>query len=100
MIKLNDIFVCSWGYDQTNVDYYQVTKIISEKTIEVTPVKSIYTHNSNVKPHLNEFCGDSFKRRVKKWYDGTPAINGEASFIEAKLWDNSPCYETPPNCGH
>lgn len=26
-IKVGDLFVCSWGYDQTNVDFYQVVDV-------------------------------------------------------------------------
>lgn len=25
--KVGDVFRCSWGYDQTNVDYYQITEL-------------------------------------------------------------------------
>ena len=100
MIKLGNVFSCSWGYDQTNVDYYQVTRVISDKTIEVTPIESIQVDKNKVMPNLNKFCGEAFKRRLKNWYDNTPCINGEESFMQAKLWDGKARYETPFNEGH
>ena len=26
-VQVGDFFVCSWGYDQTNVDYYKVISL-------------------------------------------------------------------------
>ncbi len=36
-VKVGDIFVESWGYDQTNVDFYQVTKTM-KKMVEIKPI--------------------------------------------------------------
>lgn len=99
-IQVNDVFRCSWGYDQTNVDFYQVIRVISEKTIEVRPIASKSFSESKVIPVLNHFTGDKFRRHPRKSYDDTVYINGESSFMSASLWDGNPCYETPANCGH
>jgi hypothetical protein len=32
------ILYTSWGYDQTNCDFYEVTRVVGEKTVEVTPI--------------------------------------------------------------
>ncbi len=37
-IKVGDIFYHSWGYEQTNIDYYQVVKT-TKKTISLTRIK-------------------------------------------------------------
>lgn len=38
-VKVGDVFTCSWGYDQTNVDFYAVTKVsASGKTAEFIKV--------------------------------------------------------------
>lgn len=34
-LELGDVLVSSWGYDQTNTDYYEVTKLIGEKQVEI-----------------------------------------------------------------
>lgn len=36
-IVVGDIFVNSWGYDQTNVDAYQVTRLTPKK-MELAPI--------------------------------------------------------------
>lgn len=40
-VKLGDIFRCSWGYDQTNIDYYQVTALIGACMMEVREIDSL-----------------------------------------------------------
>lgn len=36
-LKVGDILYSSWGYDQTNIDFYQVTAV-KGKHVEVTPI--------------------------------------------------------------
>jgi len=38
-VKIGDVFVDSWGYDQTNVDFYEVTRATAAM-IELTPIAS------------------------------------------------------------
>lgn len=37
-LKVGDVLVCSWGYDQTNVDYYEVTALIGVRMIELREI--------------------------------------------------------------
>lgn len=37
-LEVGDILVSSWGYDQTNVDYYEVTKLIGARNVEIRPI--------------------------------------------------------------
>ena len=70
LIPVNTIFQCSWGYDQTNVDYYQVTKVNpSGKTITVRQINSNAVHHGDMTGHstpiLNSFCDEPMTKRVK-----------------------------------
>ena len=38
-VQVGDIFSCTWGYDQTNVDFFQVLKLCGEKSIRVRQVQ-------------------------------------------------------------
>ena len=40
--KLGDIFRSSWGYDQTNVDYYEVTEV-NGKHVVIEAIGKLYT---------------------------------------------------------
>lgn len=37
-VEVGDIFVASWGYEQTNVDAYQVVEVVSQSTIKVRKI--------------------------------------------------------------
>lgn len=37
-VCVGDIFVCSWGYDQTNVDFFQVVALAGESSVRVRQV--------------------------------------------------------------
>lgn len=37
-VKVGDIFSMSWGYDQTNVDFFQVVKVCGESSVRVREV--------------------------------------------------------------
>lgn len=37
-IKVGDLFSCSWGYEQTNVDFFQVIALVGSKSVRVRQV--------------------------------------------------------------
>ena len=37
-IKVGDLFYSSWGYDQTNVDFFQVVALSGESSVRLRPV--------------------------------------------------------------
>lgn len=38
-IKVGDVFVESWGYNQTNIDFYQVLRVMP-KSVEIQRIKA------------------------------------------------------------
>jgi hypothetical protein len=86
-LKVGDILVCSWGYDQTNIDYYQVTRVPGASTVEI---REIGAHSSGEDGFMTARCSavrDSFK--------GEPMIKRAsadnsvriASYAWAHPWD-------------
>lgn len=37
-LEVGDILRASWGYDQTNIDFYEVTGLIGEHMVEIRPI--------------------------------------------------------------
>lgn len=37
-LAVGDILRSSWGYDQTNVDFYEVTAIVGKRMVEIRPI--------------------------------------------------------------
>lgn len=75
-VDVGDVFVCSWGYDQTNVDYYQVTRVIGPVTIEVRKIGAVRWETGldqgRCVPAPDNFIGSPMRKRVQSY-------NGEAS---------------------
>jgi len=40
-LEVGDYLSCSWGYDQTNVNYYKVVSLVGKKMVEIVPVVSV-----------------------------------------------------------
>lgn len=78
-VSVGDVFVNSWGYDQTNVDYYQVVEV-KGKTATLRPIASSMVEGSegfmccDVVPVRNKFVGESFKKRIQG-YNGIPSFS-------------------------
>ncbi len=80
-IKIDDIFYDSWGYDQTNIDFYQVVGI-TDKSVKLKAIKSQQDedranndYQSYRLPLINQFKDTEkpITRRVHKTpYNGRP----------------------------
>ena len=40
-VKVGDIFNCSWGYDQTNEDFFQVVALVGKESVRVREVNLV-----------------------------------------------------------
>lgn len=107
-IKLGDIFYTSWGYDQTNIDFYQTTKIISDRTIEVRQIGSKIVDSSDISSNQVVAVKDSFLTprgdgdktglpMVKRVSNNTIKIT---SYANGWLWDGTSKRETSFGFGH
>jgi hypothetical protein len=82
--KVGDVLCASWGYDQTNIDFYQVTAV-KGKMVEVKEVAGAHVEGSGegmfmadqVTAKPNTFIEDSetYRRIVKQGYSGGYYIN-------------------------
>ena len=96
VIKPGVIFYSSWGYEQTNVSYYQVVSVIGKCTVEVRELSQVectkkYTAFSGLSmPKKDHFKSDSFRKRVLQRESG-PTLK-ICDFEHAYLWDGKPQY--------
>lgn len=68
-IKVGDVLYTSWGWEQTNIDFYVVTKLIGNCTVEYSPIGSKIVRETgpfscNVKPDLSKKTDIKFKGRI------------------------------------
>lgn len=107
-LKVGDILYSSWGYEQTNVDFYQVTKLKGKNTIEMRQIQKSFDHgqySDYVTPIKDSFCTPRFEGDTWKTETLTKRVSGNNivslnSFSSAWKWDGKPKYQTPLGMGH
>jgi hypothetical protein len=107
MVEVGSIFESSWGYDQTNVTFYEVVRMSAASVWIKSIRKERVSESANITkvvPVPGSFDPDS-KPALKRpdiWNDhGTWRVGlTMSSFAAADLWDGEPVYETTEGWGH
>lgn len=67
-LELGDVLRASWGYEQTNIDYYQVTELIGKTMVVIVEIakdsKPSGQDHGKCWPLVNEFIGKPLRRRA------------------------------------
>ena len=96
-LEVGDFLVAAWGYDQTNVDFYEVVGT-KGKSVTLRQVRSRVAketgHSEYVEPVAGAFCSEPFNRR--------PGVYGVKidNVSRARKWDGKPRYQTAFGWGH
>jgi predicted RNA-binding Zn-ribbon protein involved in translation (DUF1610 family) len=97
-LKEGDILYASWGYDQTNVDFYQVTEV-GAKSVKIREIGQKVVGGSVgsdlVVPVPNHFTGPEQMKIVS-----TGNSVRIKSYSSAYRWDGKPQHQTAPGYGH
>lgn len=87
-LQVGSILVASWGYDQTNVDFYQVLAV-KNKTVSIAKIAATATttsgHGGTKLPLKDNFTGPQMSKRIR----GNDAVLIE-SYIAANPWNGKP----------
>jgi len=95
-IKIGDIFVYSWGYDQTNIEFYQVTATTS-KTVTIREVESKEIENNHMmmtgksSAIMDAFIGEPIRKTP---YLSTGVWRLNMPYGVCSPWDGEPRYFT------
>jgi hypothetical protein len=106
-VEIGTIFVCSWGYDQTNIDYYQVVEFTpSGKSVRIRRICKRAHDGDRVLPVKDAFLsgkiidkGDIMTKRLMRFDSGTAYLSLSA-YRTAFVWNGNSQYETPFGFGH
>lgn len=87
-LTVGDVLVSTWGYEQTNVDYFEVTRA-TPKTVLLRPINATREHGEHwgtyySTPTPGDFAGDAFRCKVKHMGE-SPYVNIN-SFAVATKW--------------
>ena len=99
-LKVDDILYSSWGYGQTNIDFYQVTKLVGKKSIELRKISGAIDHHDGCQSNMvvgrpGAFLGEAKLKRVQE--GNSVKVR---SFAWAHPWSGSPVRETDAYSGH
>lgn len=95
-IKEGSVLISVYGYERTNVDFYQVTKItdrtvknVKQRIAEIKPLfcnrKKCDDFSAEVTPQINCFTdGRTIRRKI---YKGNPEFVKISANIFAHLWN-------------
>lgn len=94
-VKVGDVFVYTWGYDQTNVNFFQVVGITpSGKSVKLKAIHGNRKENDllmqgTTTPKVDSFIENRvvFTKRIY-FYEGVPHVSMEHGSCE--LWDGKP----------
>ena len=101
-VKIGDIFSFSWGYEQTNINYFQVVGLKGTKQVIIKEIAYEVTETTGFESYKVRACKDKFlkdsqfikdntvgaTKQVKGLKNGTIYINIE-SFGFCSLWDGT-----------
>jgi hypothetical protein len=96
-VKVDAVIYNSWGYDQTNIDFYQVVRIsanfvwLQSIDSKSTPDGGCGPMSGHVEPVAGTMKGAVTKHRATM-YNGTPSINFKHG--AGRLYDGQPKYES------
>ncbi len=100
-VAVGDFFYDSWGYDQTNIDFYEVVGLTGA-SVKVREVRSKVVGSNGsqeeVVPVPGGFTGPSMTKRIQN-YGSTPSFTVN-SFSAASKWDGKPKSQTAAGWGH
>ena len=87
-VKVGSIFCYSWGYEQTNINFYQVIEIKGKSTLIIREiakesVKQTGWASDEVVPAVNQFVGAPETVRLNQ-FGGINRGHGSASLTEPK----------------
>tara|TARA_R110002153_G_scaffold116423_1_gene260091 strand:- start:30 stop:644 length:615 start_codon:yes stop_codon:yes gene_type:complete len=100
-LKVNDILYCSWGYDQTNIDFYKITQLIGKNKIEVIKLKNKISYSSEASQSDYVLPTDEIKGSEKKYIVNSQYNSIRVySFASASKWNGESLRQTDSLSGH
>ncbi len=114
-LKVGDYLESSWGYDQTNVDFYKVVALVGKTMVSIVPVGSKLVGSDTGVDYVvpsdevrdydvilglnnNSEYDDDVKPVKKKAKDGQVTL--KSGYYWASKWNGKPSYETAMGYGH
>lgn len=92
-IKPGSVVYNSWGYEQTNIDFYQVVRV-TKCFVDLCPIEQIKTEDSptamagKTMPVKGHFIGEETTRHKAEFWNGENIVN--FTYGGGREWDGTP----------
>lgn len=90
-VNVGDIYVCSWGYEQTNVDYYKVMSV-KNKTVTLAAIGENRNYTGSmigtVTPNQNNISDTHITKRIQ--YTNNKPYFKMSNYSYAYPWNGKP----------
>lgn len=100
-LSVGDIMYSSWGYDQTNIDFYEVVSA-TPSTVQIRHIEKKIVQqgrgSDQVMPVAGRYTGPPKRKKIQVYNDG-PYVRLN-SYSSARLWDGKPKSQTAAGWGH
>ena len=69
-LNVGDVLSCTWGYDQTNVDFYQVTRMVGKTMVEIRTIAGeidttgYALDQGQTTPKPDQFIGEPMRKKA------------------------------------
>jgi hypothetical protein len=97
-LKVGDVLYSSWGYDQTNVDFYEVTAV-KDKSVVICKIGKENLGGSSGSDKVVAAPGRCIGKPMTKRV-GEGGYIHLTSYSSAHKWDGQPLHETASGWGH
>ena len=106
-VEVGDIFAASWGYDQTNVDFYEVVSVTaSGKSVRIVPIASEVVSGDAYAEQVRAVPGSASRDAVPvtkrlRFYGGSEPLVTLNSYSSAwRIAPGETKYQSGPYGGH
>lgn len=84
-LKVRDVLVSSWGHEQTNVDFYEVVRLVGKSSVELREIRADkksdgpQTMTGTSLPLVGQYQGEAFRKKADgRGYVKLSSFNGAA----------------------
>lgn len=101
-LQKGDVLYTSWGYDQTNVSFFEVVELKGASSVKLVKLAKQRAGNDSVRPAVGVRMGNTFTKRVNGIYNSVKISSVETAWKLDKDSNGEfkSKYETPAGYGH
>lgn len=101
-LKVGSVIHASWGYNQTQCNFYQVVGLKAKTMVYLREIAQIQHDDSHVLPAVDSFIGEQFAKKVNPEYNSVRISSCQFATPTDKNEDGTyrPSYSTPWGQGH